>query len=89
MSKLILSLGLTLLITACATVPKPATAVASAKPGQQKLICVSYMETGHIVPRRLCHTEQQAAAQQNDDQQSVKNFQQQLQMQQASGMPPR
>ncbi|MGH8821394.1 MAG: hypothetical protein ACREWJ_08910 [Rhodoferax sp.] len=89
MFRLTVAISLAALLSACATVPTPATAVATTKPVQQKLICVSYTETGHIVPRRLCHTEQQATAQQNADQQSVEDLQQQLHMQQTSGMPPR
>jgi hypothetical protein len=90
MSKLILSLGLTLLVTACATTSPPAQPTAAASGGQaqmavsrgtqessQKLICTNSYPMGSHIPQRICLTQEQQAARQKADREALRNLQMQ------------
>ncbi|MGB9429781.1 MAG: hypothetical protein WCC11_07895 [Gammaproteobacteria bacterium] len=90
MSKLILSLGLALLITACATTPPPAQPTASAsgnqtqmvvsrgtQPSGQKLICTDSYPMGSHIPQRICLTQAEQAARQKAAQEAMQNMQMQ------------
>lgn len=71
MHKALLSLGALALLSACASQPKPATVADANKPQN----CTSYMETGSLVPKRVCPTTQQQAADKQANQQSVQALQ--------------
>lgn len=92
MSKWLLSLGLALVITACATTPPPSaqTGSTAAPAGQlqmavsrgtqesgQKLICTESYPMGSHIPQRICMTKEQMAARQKADQEAMRNAQMQ------------
>ncbi|MGH8307865.1 MAG: hypothetical protein ACRER0_06285 [Gammaproteobacteria bacterium] len=95
MSKLVFSLGLCLLITACATTQppaqKPAVTTSSGQSQMEvsrgtqetgdKLICTYSNPLGSHIPQRICMTKEQQAARQKADQEALRN--------QQNGVPPR
>lgn len=99
MSKWIVSLGLALLITACAT---PQQQSAQTAPGQQsqmvvsrgtqpsgqKLICTDTYPMGSHIPQRICVTPAEAAARQKASQQAMQNIQMQGNQNGSSTNPP-
>ncbi|MGA9851463.1 MAG: hypothetical protein WBR15_00800 [Gammaproteobacteria bacterium] len=91
MSKLILSLGLVLLITACATPQPPAQTTAAAATDSQtqmvvsrgtqatgdQLVCSTDYPMGSHIPQRICLTKEQMAARQKAAQEAMQNMQSQ------------
>ncbi len=103
MSKWISSLGLALLMTACATPQQPPAQASGAatssgqpqmvvstgtQPAGQKLICSESYPMGSHIPQRICLTPEQAAARKKAAQEAMQNVQMQGAQSQGSGNNP-